>query len=336
MTQEKTERGTEMSEEIKGEQKMTRIIKASINRKYVNKEEVTLHKNRSFTKFEGTIKELADVINQGHTFCTRLKDGSRCEKNFESADFIVLDFDGGISLEEIRNNEFIKEHAGMIYTTPNHKKDGKDRFRLILPLEGTIKDIKEYKKLIKIILNMFTAADQTCSDGTRFYFGSKNSNPEILNGYLSKEVVKELIDSYIEPVPIATILNDDYKFSKEDIREMLTYIHKEAGYQIWRNISWAVQEVLGEDAKEGIEEWSPDFKHEGKHLKDLLRKGLSGNDDKRITVRTLLWYASKNGYKMTKNEFSPTNAGHVVLKHLFNDGVGYITIAGELYEYVED
>ncbi|MEI8378005.1 MAG: DUF5906 domain-containing protein [bacterium] len=318
-----------------GEKIMNRKIRGSINTKYTNKEEVTAHKNRSFTPFEGTLEELSEVINQGHAFCVELTGNNRCEKNFKSADLVVLDFDGGATIEEIKNNDFIKQHAGLLYTTPSHPKNGEDRFRVILPLEETITSKSEYKKLLKSILKKFPQADQSCSDATRFYYGCRGSNPEPLGGFLSKEKAKELIDNYVEFLPVLNNLEKDYNFSKEDVEKMLTFVDPMSGYEVWRNVTWAVQDILGDEAFEVIENWSPDYKHGGKDLKNLLKSAVCRSDENRITIKTLLWYATKNGYKIPSGEFHKLNPGHVALKYLFNEGLGYITVAGELYEYYE-
>ncbi len=313
---------------------MNRTIKLSINKLFVNKEEVTAHKNRSFNPFEGTISEFAAEINKGHAFCVELTSNSRCDKNFKSASFVALDFDGGSKLEEIKQNEFVKKYGTIIYTTPNHGKGGKDRFRVIFVLEEAIESANEYKKLIKSILKLFPQADQACSDVTRFYFGSKDSNPEIYESYLDKEKTKELINSYTETVKPVVSLEEEYKPTKEDVEEMLGYIPAISNYETWRNIVWAVFDALEdqETTIEIIEKWSPDFKHKGMHLKDLVRRACNRTNDK-ITAKTLLWHATKHGYNLQTGEISQSNPGHVAAKYLFHDCIDYITIAEELYEY---
>lgn len=135
--------------------------------------------NESFQNCELTILELAERINQGYSFTCQLK-GKRCSDNFIAAQFVAQDFDHW-SLEEAKRDPFIREYGSLLYTTPNHRKDGNgDRFRVVYELEEAIYEADEYQILIKSLLEKVPKADKSCSDIARIYFGSKGSNPEVI------------------------------------------------------------------------------------------------------------------------------------------------------------
>ncbi len=169
----------------------------SINSKFINKADETTRGlfNSNFVYDNLTRQGLGEQLNQGFAFCTVFK-GSRTQENFVKAGYIALDFDGDWALEEALNDEFIKKHAAIIYTTPSHGKNGKDRFRVIFELETIIEDGSLFKDLLLALLDKFPQADSQCKDSIRFFYGSKGSNPIILEGLLTDTVVNKLISDH--------------------------------------------------------------------------------------------------------------------------------------------
>lgn len=159
----------------KERQRSKNKIPISINKKMVNKpnrEEIARHQNCFQNKWL-TINELAAEINLGHAISSHFN-GDRNSANFAQAQMIWLDFDNW-DLEEAREDELIKNHAAIIYTTPSHnKEDGNgDRFRVGFKLEAPIEDGDRYKQAVKALLHRFPKADQSCCDLARYFFGSK-------------------------------------------------------------------------------------------------------------------------------------------------------------------
>lgn len=101
-------------------------------------------------------------------------DNVRKKSNFESAHFLVLDFDepGDESLEEI--NRTFCDHKRIIGTTRNHMKPKKglvcERYRLIMPFEKPITSLAGYLATLKKAYERFPWADKACIDAARFYF----------------------------------------------------------------------------------------------------------------------------------------------------------------------
>ncbi len=310
----------------------------SINKKLINKADIDANKNRCFVNQYSTAQDLANYINEGYAFWAKCEQNkTRNKKNFISSQLLVLDFDKGYSLKESYENDFIKEHATIIYTTPSHT-DKQNRFRVIFELELPIKNKDDYEDATRGLLKKFPQADASCSDCSRFFYGSQNSNPKVFDKYLSKEIVADLIKAGKELKDFEEdFLEDDFDkitYSREKIEKILSYIEKEPGYDIWRNIVWAVADIIEDDEEvyEIIDKWSPDIKTNGKDLRNLIRSCRNKTENKRITFRTLLWEAKKRGYQIQATR-SNKIAGHIALKELFNNGIGYITINNSLYKY---
>ena len=96
----------------------------------------------------------------------------RCGLNFKQADWLVLDFDEGLSLAEI--TDAYCDHIHVIGLSRNHQKqkDGKpacDRFRLCLLFETTITDPAVYKYNVERWAEKLDT-DRSCTDWARGYF----------------------------------------------------------------------------------------------------------------------------------------------------------------------
>lgn len=78
--------------------------------------------------------------------------GHRCNECTEPEfNTIVIDIDGTATIKATQ--ELFKEYKYIIYTTKSHGKDGKDHFRLILPLNYTFKfSNEEYKEFMNNII----------------------------------------------------------------------------------------------------------------------------------------------------------------------------------------
>ena len=83
-------------------------------------------------------EQLAEYIEAGFAFSAQFEGQHRKSSNFMACDFIAADIDGTMSLDAARADPFISAHATLIYTTPSHGKDGKDRFRILFETPSTI------------------------------------------------------------------------------------------------------------------------------------------------------------------------------------------------------
>jgi hypothetical protein len=98
--------------------------------------------------------------------------GQRKSVNFRQANFIVIDFDEGIAINEAKARFAKYQH--IIVTSRNHgkAKGGKveDRFHAIFPIENPITDPGKLKRLR--LATIFTGCDSAVFDPARFFYKS--------------------------------------------------------------------------------------------------------------------------------------------------------------------
>ncbi len=319
----------------------TTKIKLAINKYIVNKDEDALRRfNHCFENVEFTLEQLIEHISNGYVFTSELTRGNRHQKNFKSAQIIVIDIDNFISLESFLNDPLVQSTYTFVYTTTNHRKDGNnDRFRAIQVLESPIDNLEEYRNLTRISLKHYFKADQNCKDGARAWYGSKNCKVFKLDGMLSNEAkseilladAKELESKKKKKLEKKELQNNRYESpTQKDIEEMLSFIDPMPGYDIWCNCIWAIGKYFPMDkAKAIIENWSPDYKNDGKEIVKLLEK-----NDGRISIGTLIYYASLNGYKRPLSLYRlQQTPGQVAYEEIFSNGQGYLSNGISLFKY---
>jgi len=98
----------------------------------------------------------------------------RNKKNFKKINRLALDVDGGCTI-----NEAIRRLEGFsfaILPTRNHniEKNGvvAERFRIVIPLDHTCTDPKQYKATWEWAAGLWPFIDRACKDESRFYYKS--------------------------------------------------------------------------------------------------------------------------------------------------------------------
>lgn len=100
------------------------------------------------------------------------RNNRRLSDEFFCSDFLVLDYDDGrISLNDAL--EWAKNYNHIIGTTKSHQKEKSnapacDRFRVVIPWETRIDDLKTYRQNMERILPIMQS-DPACKDGARIY-----------------------------------------------------------------------------------------------------------------------------------------------------------------------
>lgn len=154
-----------------------RKFKISINEQMINKPEpweIGSNQNH-FELLSVTQKEFIDLVcKKGYAFAPGIfKDNVRKKQHFQGAEVAVLDIDDGNLKEDLLDPK-LKEYEALLYTTPSHGKDGKDKYRLVFFLPHLIEDTQEYELLIQGLLKEFPKADLQCKDASRMFFGSQD------------------------------------------------------------------------------------------------------------------------------------------------------------------
>jgi hypothetical protein len=100
--------------------------------------------------------------------------GVRSKKNFRIAEWIGLDFDEGLSLENAI--KAFNEYLCVIGTTKSHGVEKRgvthDRFRVFIKLNEACRNPHDYEETVKLLIKKY-GADKACSDAGRFFFPCK-------------------------------------------------------------------------------------------------------------------------------------------------------------------
>ncbi|PJZ29468.1 hypothetical protein CH378_12295 [Leptospira kmetyi] len=132
---------------------------------------------------QGTVDELLTDLESGHSIIpAKFENGQthRKAENFKSANFILLDIDETLSIDEAK--KIFANQAIALIPTRNHQKEKKtsngrlkpkaDRFRILLALP-----IPVTRSLHRAILSACSDLyfhDKQCKDSARFYFTVEN------------------------------------------------------------------------------------------------------------------------------------------------------------------
>lgn len=129
-------------------------------------------------KTASTLRELAEYASKHDVTFGIFNNDSRRLDNFLRADTIALDIDDGMPLHEAQR--LFKPYKHAILTTKSHgiEKGGvvADRYRVILVLERTIDNAKDYYATWYELQKEFPFIDAACKDPSRFFYPS----PEVI------------------------------------------------------------------------------------------------------------------------------------------------------------
>jgi len=121
------------------------------------------------------IEEIANNLVQpyGKSWCpATFKNGRRLNENFQSQRLFGLDFDDGISFEDMI--ERCKKYniiPAFVYTTFSSVDNNK--FRVVFVLEHDVEDVRVRNLVQLALMNLFPETDKACKDGARIFFGGK-------------------------------------------------------------------------------------------------------------------------------------------------------------------
>ena len=129
-----------------------------------------------------TMTKLAQHISLGHPWMPGLLggNGKRNAANVVSTAVMVLDFDGGSTIEQALTNSFIAAHAGLIQESSRSTPE-LHKFRVVFRLAEPIQGGAAVGTANQYLLSLFPEADQACKDACRFFFGGLGREPRLLN-----------------------------------------------------------------------------------------------------------------------------------------------------------
>lgn len=120
------------------------------------------------------LKEIAYLVgNKGHSFCPALFETRRCSKDFKEMQLLVLDFDSGISFEEIKERaKYYNLPLAFAYHTFSSSPQ-KEKFRVVFQNDVPITTGSIATIMIQMLFEIFQEADKSCKDVSRLFFGGK-------------------------------------------------------------------------------------------------------------------------------------------------------------------
>jgi hypothetical protein len=141
------------------------------------------------------------IAEQGTSFCCAtykkppkissisdetFKHGLRRENNFEQMQMFALDFDKGITYDEVKERTE-KYDLPMLFAYETFSSKNRDRFRTVFLNDASIDDVKVAKVTLQALLTIFPEADPQCKDVTRIFLGGNKkqllhydeSNPQV-------------------------------------------------------------------------------------------------------------------------------------------------------------
>lgn len=108
----------------------------------------------------GKVFQMKDLNWCNHHF----KEDHRCNADvIPGFNMVVVDVDGTTSINTVK--ELFKEYSYILYTTKRHQTEGKDRFRLVLPINYELKlSLDEYKEFMDNILKWLPFETDECAN----------------------------------------------------------------------------------------------------------------------------------------------------------------------------
>lgn len=122
-----------------------------------------------------SLKELADCINNGQTFCPSVfNNQKKSQENFKQQQVFALDFDGGITmkeaLERARQYEITPTITYETFSSMNCNK-----FRFLFCHCTSIPSAEVARTIQLALCSIFPEADKSSKDFTKLYYGGKNA-----------------------------------------------------------------------------------------------------------------------------------------------------------------
>jgi hypothetical protein len=171
-------------------------MRLSVNNRLINKSTLKSAHGDGFIVHKLSISELSEVVKSGFAFSYEYKKEHRSAKDFVAADFVTVDIDNGLTVDEALAHPLVSEAATFIYTTASHTVDH-NRFRILFVLARTIHDAVEIKALATSLMRRLQG-DFRHVDAARMCYGNTAAQTWAFDRGLSASRIQELIDQSIQ------------------------------------------------------------------------------------------------------------------------------------------
>lgn len=148
----------------------------------------------------------------GLNWCNhRFKDGHRCNTEvLPGFNMVVVDVDGTTTINTVK--ELFKSYKYILYTTKRHQTEGKDRFRLVFPINYALKlSVDEYKEFMNNIFKWLPFETDECANQASKKWSSYDGGQYFQND-------GDILDA-LKFIP-GTSRNDQYKKEMAKIEDL--------------------------------------------------------------------------------------------------------------------
>jgi hypothetical protein len=117
----------------------------------------------------------------------------RKKANFKSASLVGLDFDNGISTNDLIQHTY-SWLFWFVYATASSKPEY-PKSRAIIRLDQPITDVKEYESVVKGLIRLFSIndPDDKAKDASRMFYGSVTTDFKLIGNIVTLEQVKKVM-----------------------------------------------------------------------------------------------------------------------------------------------
>jgi len=146
----------------------------------------------------GTVDDLASIINEGYSYSWNFHKSYRTESNFKYSDIAFIDIDNDVkflNLTEVKQDSFIKKYACIVHASSSYT-ESKLRCRVIFQLENRIDDVDNFKYLLRGLAYLFNS-DTSLNADKSMYGSNRHTQLTTIykNNFLPQSKVDKLINS---------------------------------------------------------------------------------------------------------------------------------------------
>ena len=190
-------------------------------------------------------EELINIITT-YAWSPSIFSGYRSQKEFISSDFMVLDIDSGMTIEQ---SEMVVKELGIctLCIPSTSHTELLHRFRLIFPLSETITDKVAFIDTMRYLTNYFPADPSCIVDTARFFFAGK-----LVDGYWFEGKLLEPIKINVPKVNKRTMIRSCPEVEvSTDIKDIVQFIYGDERKTVPEQVAYFIN-----NAKSGLEgEW---------------------------------------------------------------------------------
>jgi len=116
-----------------------------------------------------------DVGKKGRTFCpATFKSGVRSKENFEQAQLLVLDFDNGITWQQVKERSDQYELPVLFAYETFSSTATQQRFRAVFMNDASVTEARVVEVMQSALQNIFPESDSNCQEVSHMFFGGNS------------------------------------------------------------------------------------------------------------------------------------------------------------------